>query len=81
MVIEKILCDRCKKEVNGKGFSVSAEVLDDRFRLTVTPSLDETGGEHYCGKQCLLLALNEMVDEVSKREGRPAGAGTALKEI
>ena len=70
MITEKILCDRCEKEVNGGGFSISTELIEGYgFRMSVSSILNQTGGEHTCGKECLMKMLNSMVDGITKKEG------------
>lgn len=91
MLIQKILCDRCKAEVNGGGYSLSS--LGGVIRLaaakTQPPVSLPTGqaghfskGElkgvvdvHLCGKECLMRILNDMVDTISGPTGASGSEG------
>ena len=65
MVIEKVLCNRCGKEVNG-GYSIQLHSeTDHSFGITVNKKLDETGDSHACGRNCLMLTLNDLVDRIT----------------
>ncbi len=61
------LCDRCKAPVNGKGYSVSFG--PDGRGLDIFCGIDGLYPRHYCGRQCLMVVLNERVDEMEKTGG------------
>jgi hypothetical protein len=68
MVVEKMVCDRCKNDVKAGGYRVSYDMQDRMVMISVTLLDDEpctpvdNWGEHYCGKEHLMLALNEVID-------------------
>ncbi|MBS3918083.1 MAG: hypothetical protein KG012_04260 [Deltaproteobacteria bacterium] len=66
MVVEKVLCNRCGEKVNGGGYSISLRSETGRsFEVTVNKKIDETGDSHACGRNCLMLILNDLVDRIS----------------
>ena len=69
MEIAKVECDnkRCRAPMNGSGYYVSHEKCEGGIRMAVIKSEHNPPGDwqnHYCGKQCLMLALNEIVEEI-----------------
>lgn len=68
MEISCVQCDRCKMPMNGSGFYLSHEKCEGGIRMAIIKSQHNPPGDwmnHYCGKACLMLALNEVMDEVN----------------
>lgn len=65
MVIQKIICNRCGKDCNGGSFSVSPTPDDDTWQIDIAAAAHPTWERHYCGKECLMRSLNDMVDKIA----------------
>lgn len=70
MISQKIVCNRCMTECNGGGFAVTHKVYEDRVIILIEPLTKITANtlSHYCGKHCLMMAINEMVDDIASKE-------------
>lgn len=66
------LCDRCKEPVNGKGYSASIDENFSPVGMDILCGIDPAYDHHYCGRQCLMIVLNERVDAMEKAEDVPA---------
>ena len=69
MEIAKVECDnkRCRAPMNGSGYYLSHETVIGGIRMAMIKSEHNPPGDwqnHYCGKACLMLALNEFVEEI-----------------
>lgn len=69
MEIAKVECDnkRCRAPMNGSGYYLSHEKVTGGIRMAIIKSEHNPPGDwqnHYCGKACLMLALNEFVEEI-----------------
>lgn len=67
MISQKIECDRCGADVGDKGFSVTFSA-DNSLGIDILAGANIFMERHYCGKQCLMLALNEIVDHIETEE-------------
>ena len=69
MELTKVACDRCKAGMNGSGYYLRRhKTRKGLLRIELIKSESNIPGDwqnHYCGKACLMLALNEMVDEIN----------------
>lgn len=70
MEIAKVECDnkRCRAPMNDSGYYLSHETVIGGIRMAVIKSESNIPGDwqnHYCGKACLMLALNDVVDEIA----------------
>ena len=69
MVTQKATCNRCKEEIkNGGGYSVSA-TPGTWLTLDIVKGINPFWEHHYCGRQCLMLALNELADGLRDSPG------------
>lgn len=71
MEIAKVECDnkRCRAPMNGSGYYLSHETVIGGIRMAIIKSEHNPPGDwqnHYCGKACLMLALNEIVEEITE---------------
>ena len=70
MEIARVECDnkRCRAPMNGSGYYLSHETVIGGIRMAIIKSEHNPPGDwqnHYCGKACLMLALNEFVEEIA----------------
>ncbi|KAF0145079.1 MAG: hypothetical protein FD156_1190 [Nitrospirae bacterium] len=72
MEIAKVECDnkRCRAPMNGSGYYLShvTVTVAGAISMVIIKSENNPPGDwmhHYCGKACLMLALNEFVDEIA----------------
>lgn len=72
MITKKIICNRCGSGCNGGSYSLSPTVSGKAAAIDIIAGINMRWEKHYCGKQCLMLALNEMLDGL---EGQGLEAG------
>ena len=70
MEIARVECDneRCRAPMNGSGYYLSHETVIGGIRMAIIKGEHNPPGDwqhHYCGKACLMLALNEIVEEIN----------------
>ncbi|GAB4485929.1 MAG: hypothetical protein OHK006_12900 [Thermodesulfovibrionales bacterium] len=58
-------CDKCSGRINGSGYSVSVDDLSP-IGLDILCNIDPAWEKHYCGKQCLMNEINDMVDRLEQ---------------
>lgn len=85
---DKYICDQCEADANGSGYRVGVDFQNakdglieirivNNFTLGHFPaSIVES---HYCGKNCLMLALNTIIDSIAK-QGSAAETAAAPEE-
>jgi hypothetical protein len=78
--MEKVqhICDQCEADANGSGYQVCADysnVSDGLIDLKISNNIAlghcpaSAVEYHYCGRNCLMLALNTMIDSLTKQGG------------
>lgn len=67
MMIKQIFCDRCGKVIKEitDGYSVSLLEINEIGLIVNLTRGCMPHRKHLCGKQCLILALNEIIDELA----------------
>jgi hypothetical protein len=83
---KQFICDQCDGDVNGSGFKVFASFADIDsmgISLYITHSEEKVHPKNklhiecdYCGRNCLMLALNTIIDSIAK-QGSAAETATA----
>lgn len=70
------ICDQCEKDVNGSGYMVGVDyknAADGLLEIQIVTNFTlgdfpaSVAESHYCGRNCLMLALNKIVDSIAKQ--------------
>lgn len=62
MTAQKIVCNRCKNEAYSAAYSISHYIERGTLYMDMQAGTIPAYEEHYCGKECLMKALNEIVE-------------------
>lgn len=74
MTRQQCICDRCKEEVKPDGYSMSVTVGITDIAIDVKRGVDTNWENHYCGRNCLMLSVNGLVDLMQPVPAKESGA-------
>jgi hypothetical protein len=89
MTKKQHICDQCETDANGSGYQVCADysnVNDGLIDLKISNNIAlghcpaSAVEYHYCGRNCLILALNKIIDLINNKGSAVDAAAAPMGE-